>query len=128
MKTKILNLLLILTSLFGYLEWGGNQHQFLFQVESVIFTKLLTSPGEVLHPFIILPLLGQILLLITLFQQKVSRVLTFSGMAAMSILLLLILLIGIMSTNLRIIGSVLPFSCIAVYTVIYHRSLNNIQI
>ena len=39
MKSKIYNLLLILTSLVGYLEWGRKNHQFLFEAEAEIFTK-----------------------------------------------------------------------------------------
>ncbi len=35
MKSKILNFFLIITSLLGYLEWGGNSHSFLFQATRV---------------------------------------------------------------------------------------------
>lgn len=33
MKGKIFNIILIITSLFGYLEWSGDSHSFLFQAE-----------------------------------------------------------------------------------------------
>lgn len=69
MKPKILNALLIVTSLLGYLEWSGDSYTFLFQAEAEILHKLFTNPSSVVHPFILLPLIGQILLLITLFQN-----------------------------------------------------------
>ena len=53
MKSKILNLLLIVTSLFGYLEWGGNNSILLFQAEADIISKLFTDPTSVIHPFIL---------------------------------------------------------------------------
>lgn len=70
MKSKLLNFLLIVTSLLGYLEWGGDNHIFLFKAEAEILSKLFTDPLSVLHPFTLLPLAGQIILLITLFQKK----------------------------------------------------------
>ena len=79
MKSKILNLTLILTSLIGYLEWGQDMSMFLFQGELDVISKLFTDPLSVLHPFTLLPLLGQILLLITLFQKNPSKVLTYVG-------------------------------------------------
>ena len=39
MKPKILNALLIVTSLLGYLEWSGDSHTFLFQAEAEILYK-----------------------------------------------------------------------------------------
>lgn len=79
MKSKLLNLLLILTSFAGYLEWGGDRHLLLYQAEIEIFTKLFTDPMSVMHPFTILPLLGQIALLITLFQKSPNKILTLAG-------------------------------------------------
>jgi hypothetical protein len=43
MKQRILNLLLIVTSLFGYLEWGADNRMFLFQGELEVLTKLLRA-------------------------------------------------------------------------------------
>ena len=87
MKSKIVNLLLIVTSLFGYLEWSGNNHLFLFQAEMEIISKIFKDPMSMLHPFIVLPLLGQIVLFITLFQKKPSKFWTYLGMASIGILL-----------------------------------------
>lgn len=121
MKAKILNLLLIITSLLGYLEWGGNNHIFLFKAEVEILSKLWTDPISVLHPFTILPLIGQILLFITLFQEKPSRILTFVSISGLGLLLLFMLVIGLISANYKIIFSTFPFLYLAVFTLLYHR-------
>ena len=117
MKSKLLNLLLILTSFAGYLECGGDRHLFLYQAEIEIFTKLFTDPMSVIHPFTILPLFGQIALLITLFQKQPNKILTLAGIGGISVLLILMLVIGIMSRNIRIILSTLPFLITAIVVI-----------
>ncbi|HAO06409.1 MAG TPA: hypothetical protein DCQ50_05325 [Chryseobacterium sp.] len=121
MKAKILNLLLIITSLFGYLEWSGNNNSFLFQSEYEVLTNIFTDPTKVVHPFTIIPLLGQILLLITLFQTKPSKILTYISIACLSLLLGLMFFIGITSFNFKILTSTLPFLATAIYTILYLR-------
>jgi hypothetical protein len=125
MKSKILNFLLIITSLIGYLEWGGNNHSFLFQTESEILIKLFTNPISVLHPLIILPLIGQTLLIVTLFQKKPSRILTFISIGGLGILLALMFFIGIISLNYKIICSTIPFLVVAVLTIIHYSKYYN---
>lgn len=119
MQIKILNFVLIVSSLFGYLAWGGNHHLYLFQAEAEIISKLFTDPLSVLHPFTIFPMLGQLLLLVTLFQKKPSRVLTIISLIGLGILLALMCFIGIISSNLKIIISTLPFLVTATITMIY---------
>lgn len=122
MRSKILNVLLIITSLFGYLEWGENSRSFLFETEATLFLKLFTDPVSVLHPFTILPLVGQVILLITLFQKTPSKVLTFIGIAGLALLLGFIFVIGIISGNFRILLSTIPFLLVAFLTIRYYRS------
>jgi hypothetical protein len=106
---KLLTVLLLLTSLFGYLAWGNGKHAFLFQAEADVLAKAIHHPLEVLHPFVLIPFVGQLLLLFTLFQKQPGRLLTLLGLAALSILMVLLLLIGALSFNLKIAGSTLPF-------------------
>lgn len=117
MKQKLLHLGLILASLLGYLQWGGGNTMFLFQAEGEVLVKLFTKPAEVFHPLTILPMLGQLMLLITVFQEKPSKILTWSGIVALSSLLALMLVIGFMDMNLRIILSVLPFFILVFFVV-----------
>ena len=119
-KGKILNSLLIVTSLLGYLEWGKGHQMFLFQAESEIFAKLLNQPGSVLHPFILFPFLGQLLLIITLFQKKPGKILTFTGIAGIGLLLGLMFVIGCLGLKFKILLSTLPYLFLAVLTIRFH--------
>ncbi|WP_343632802.1 hypothetical protein [Fluviicola sp.] len=121
MKSKILNFLLIVTSLVGYLEWSGNSSSFLFQAEAEIFSKLVADPQAVLHPFTIIPFLGQVLLVFTLFQKKPSKILTYAGILALGFLMVFMLVIGLFSMNWKIIVSTIPFLVVAVVTIIHIR-------
>jgi hypothetical protein len=122
MKSKILNILLIITSLLGYLEWSGNSHSFLFQAEGEIISKLFTDPISVLHPFTLLPMIGQVILIITLFQKKPSKLLTYIGIGGLGILLAFMFVIGIMSLNFKIILSTVPFIVVAVLAIRHNRN------
>lgn len=117
MKTKKLNLLLILTSLIGYLEWGGGKSMFLFQMEADIFKKLFSDPTSVMHPFVVLPLLGQVLLLITLFQQVPHRIMTYLGIGTIGVLLGFMFVISIMAMGWKVCLSTLPFLLTAFITI-----------
>lgn len=108
-QKKILIVLLILTSLFGYLEWGDNQHIFLIQAEADIFSKMWTKPAEVIHPFTVLPLFGQFILFFTLFQRNPSSIWIWIGMSGIGLLLVFMFVIGLISQNFKIALSTLPF-------------------
>jgi hypothetical protein len=121
MKSKLLNLVLIITSLLGYLEWGGGNASFLFQAEGEVLSKMFSDPSSVLHPFIVFPMLAQLLLVITLFQHHPSKWLTYISIGGLGLLLGFMLVIGLISLNLKIILSVIPFLVTAVLAVIHYR-------
>ena len=121
MKSKILNFLLITFSLFVYLEWSGNQHIFLFEAEIEIFSNFFTSPKSVIHPFIVLPLMAQFLLLFTLLQKTPSKKLTYIGVFGLSLLIYFILFIGLISINYKIVISTIPFVFLSIITILHHR-------
>lgn len=126
MKSKILNFLLVLSSLAGYLEWGKDNKMFLFQAEAEIVSKLTNDPLSVLHPFTVLPFVGQILLLITLFQKKPGRILTYVGIGGIGILLALMFVIGLISLNVKILASTIPFLVLAFVTIRHHRAMKTV--
>ncbi|WP_223034791.1 hypothetical protein [Hanstruepera marina] len=127
MKLKIFIFCLILFSLFGYLQWGDNNHIFLFQAEIEIIQKLFQDPGSVIHPLTLLPLIGQVLLLILLFQKKPSKLLIFIGMGGIGLLFLLMLFVGLIGLNIKIILSTLPFLIICVLIIRYFRGLKHLD-
>ena len=109
MKLKILTLLIIVTSLFGFLEWGGNNSSFLYQGEYEVLKNLFTNPASVVHPLTLLPLLGQILLLVTVFQTAPNKYLIYIGIACLTLLLGLMTFIGLIDMNFKILLSTFPF-------------------
>lgn len=112
-KENLIIIGLLISSLICYLEWGKSNHNFLFEVEyELLFKKFQLN--IFLHPFIAIPLLGQLLFLTSLFYKKHSKKFILIGMACISLLILLILLAGILSLNVKIISSTLPFISISI--------------
>ena len=120
-KDKLINILLICTSLLGYLEWGGNNSMFLYQAIGEVFKKNFIDPTSVLHPFIVLPLTGLMILLFTLLQKRPARIWTYIGIGCIGILLILMFVIGILSLNYKIILSTMPFLAVATYAIFRNR-------
>lgn len=120
-KTTILLILLLITSLFGYLEWGGGNQMFLWEGEFEVLRKLIRDPGSVVHPLTILPLCGQILILITLFQQTPRKVLIFSAVICTGLLPVFMFVIGWMSLNVKMLISVIPFLTVAWFLIQHTR-------
>jgi hypothetical protein len=112
-----------MTSLLGYLEWGENNHAFLFQTEAELISKLVLNPTQVIHPFTILPLLGQLIALFTLFQKKPNKVLTYMSISFLGILLGFMFVIGLISLNFKIVISTLPFIVVSIMTLNHHRTI-----
>ena len=124
MKEKLLNLLLVLTSFIGYLEWGKENHLFLLQAEVEIISKFISNPSSVIHPFILLPFLDQLLLIVTLFQAKPNKTLTYFGISGLGLLLGFMFIVGMLSLNYKIIVSTIPFLFLAILTIKYRQDLS----
>ena len=122
---RLINICLLLTFLLGYLEWGKTHSLFIFQGEAEILLKETNDFKSILNPLILLPFLGQILLLYTVFQPVVSRRLTLAGLACLSVLMLLLFIVGLLTLNLKITCSTLPFIITGIFAIRYNR--NNMQ-
>jgi len=121
MRTKLLHLTLVLASFVGYLEWGADQSVFLLQAEAQLFAQGISDPGSVVHPFTLLPVLGQIALVWTLFQRSPSRRLAYLGIAGIGLLFGLLLFIGATAPHPGILAGALPFSVMSIVTIRHHR-------
>ena len=98
---------------------------FLVQGEIEVISKLFIDPGSALHPLTLLPLVGQVLLVITLFQKSPSRLLTYLGLSGISVLLIFMLIIGLLSLNIKITLSALPFLVTGFLAVKHHRTISS---
>lgn len=118
---KLLNICLLLSSLIGYLEWGKDRHAFLWQVEyELIFRKSYQSE-TFLHPFVLIPLCGQLLLLFSVFQKTPGKVISFIGLFCLATIMLLVLAIGLMTMKIAITASATPFVITAVAMIVRYR-------
>lgn len=99
--------LLLSTSLIGFLHWG-DQSAFVWEVESDLLLNLAEEPSPLLHPFIVLPLLGQIILAMALFR-KIPSWLELSAIGGIALLYLMLLLVGLLAQDVGIIGFSLPY-------------------
>ena len=123
MNNKIKVLFLIISSLFVYLSWGKESTAFLFQMEYEIITKLFTNPTSTLHPFTVIPMLGQLLLLITLLQKTPTTILLKTGIGCLLFLIGFVFIIGLLSLRVPIIVSTIPFITLAFFTLKSLRSV-----
>ncbi|MBK7854301.1 MAG: hypothetical protein IPJ79_04805 [Bacteroidetes bacterium] len=104
---------LLLSPLFCYLEWGSNQSSFLFEVEYNLLFNNKDFAGTFTHPAILVPLLGQLLLLIAVFYKNHSYKIIVVGIVLIALLVLLVLVAGLLSKNIKIVLSTLPFISLA---------------
>lgn len=118
---RILNIGLLITSLTGYLEWGGGNQTFLGKAEWNVLLQLFINPEQAAHPFTLIPMLGQIFLLISLFIPKYFRLLTLAGIACISLLLYFMFAIGLLGMNIKILLSTLPYVILSVWALLLQR-------
>ena len=119
---KLFSLSLLVSFQFCYLEWAYNS-AFIFQLQWEIILKALDTPLELIHPAILLPLAGEILLLITLLQKNAAKKLITLAIFFLGVLVMFILFIGIFISSLKVIGSTLPFLTLSVFYFIKGRKL-----
>ncbi len=117
MKLKILLLILLISSFWGFLEWGPDKRFFLFEIEYQIISEIFMKKSIIFHPFIIIPFLGQILLVINIFQKYPDKKLTYIGIISLGLLIGFIALIGIISFRYNILISTIPFLITAFLTI-----------
>lgn len=117
MRLRFITSLLFIFSFLGYLEWGQDQSNFIYQAEWDIMIKAFNRPLSVLHPFILLPFTGQVLLFISVVMSRPHRKWLIAGIVLISILYVIILLIGLMELNFKMILSVFPFFGLSAYLV-----------
>lgn len=118
---KLINILLLFTFQLGYLQWGNSNSSFIFMSEAALLSKAGSAPESFLHPIVLILLCGQLILLYTVFQKQPGRALSLTGLACLSVLMLFLLFIGIISFNIKIIGSTLPFIITGVLALRYHK-------
>lgn len=106
---RVWHILLLISFLFGYLEWGKDQHLFIIQAIVEIYQKGKVNPLSLLHPFILLPFIGMLLYIYAAFQKNTNKIISIIGAICMSSIMIMILIIGLMVPNYKMLFSATPF-------------------
>lgn len=114
---------LFVSSFFGYLEWG-NQSQFIAEIEFNLLIKITQTVEALIHPFILLPLLGQIVLLVSFLLPKPKIWFVIIASSGIALLFLMLLLIGILNSNLKMTCCSFPFLVFYSLLITRRKSLN----
>lgn len=126
---RLINIGLLIAYSLCYLEWGGGNSSFIFQAEYDLLSdrdKLLSS---LTHPLILAGLTGQILLLYSIFKKTPNRLLNTIGILILSPVILLALLAGVLSFNMKIVASTLPFVILSViYFVKSRKKVSTVEV
>jgi hypothetical protein len=120
-NSRIILVVLFLSSFCGYLEWGGGQHVFVLESETDILRKLFVDPLSVIHPFTIVPLIGQLLLFGSIVRLTPSKKFIIAGIICIGTLYLFLLAIGLAIMNWRIVFSALPFLLLSLAWILNNR-------
>ncbi len=106
---KPLLISLLASFLIGYLEWSGTESMFIFELEYDLLVHAGAKYKAFLHPFILIPFAGQVIILIALFHRKPGKKIILAGLICMSCIILFLFFIGMLTSNVRIAGSTIPF-------------------
>lgn len=118
MSTKKIALLCLwLSFFFGYLEWGGDQSAFIFETAYEVLFREGDKAATFSHPFVLAPFAGQLLVLVAVFQKQPKRLLVWAGIGLMGVLMLMLIVAGALSLNVRILLSTLPFVASAAWCI-----------
>lgn len=115
---RLANIGILVSSLFGYMEWGKDQHSFLFEIEYELLFGQKNLLETITHPIVLASLSGQLLVFYCAITTNSSKKLNLLGLFLLGGLLLFILLAGILSANLKMIGSTLPFLIFAILLIV----------
>lgn len=114
---------LFVSSLIGYLEWG-NKREFIAEIEFNLLLKITQTVEAFIHPLVLLPLLGQSVLLISFLLPKPKIWLVIIASTGIALLFLMLLLIGLLNSNLNITCCSLPFLVFYGLLISRRKSLN----
>jgi hypothetical protein len=119
--SRVLNIALLISFSFVYLDWGHDGAEFIWQLEAFTFIGPVPNLVLLANPFFILSFVGQLLLVISTIKSPPSRRMTRYGFAFLSGIVILVLLIGLIMMKGKMILSTLPFLVLASIFIVKSR-------
>lgn len=117
----ILGLAVIISFSICYMEWGGGNKAFLAEAEYDLLFKQKNFLQSLLHPLILSGLTGQLLILFNAFVPYKRRWLLIAGTIILSAVPAMILLSAVLSMNIKMILSVIPFVIFNIINLRYNK-------
>lgn len=108
---------LFVSFFFCYLEWSGGNSAFVYEVAYSLLFQKNDQLSSFSHPLVLLPFLGQLIVLVALVIKQPKRWMILTGTGLMGTLVLMVLISGLLSGNWKIILSTVPFILFAVWGV-----------
>jgi len=115
---KLFNIALFVAFLCVYLDFGHDGSEFIWQLESSIFSGYDQMVLLLVNPFFILAFIGQVLLIILSIKSKSSSRIAICGVLFLSGIVIPVLIIGLILGNVKIILSTLAFLTLATIFII----------
>lgn len=112
-KINWLPLSIFATFQLCYLEWAGNNSMFVAEIQYTIFTNYKNYFDNFLHPIILLGLIAQSVIVVSIFIDKFYKKWFTWALTTLTLLVIFLFIIGLLSTNLKIIFSSIPFLILA---------------
>jgi hypothetical protein len=106
---------LFVSFLFCYLEWPPDNRYFVYEIAYELLFQTSGKADAFSHPLVILPFLGQLLALIAVFLPNPKRWMVITAIALMGTLVLMLLIVGTLGLNWKMMGAVVPFVGAAVW-------------
>lgn len=123
--TRLINIALLIAFLFVYLDWGHDGAEFVWQLEWSIFSgqniSLLSSPIS------ILAIIGQVLFIIAAVIRQNSRRVTTFAVILLSGIVIIVLIMGLLLSNIKMILSTTPFLILVSTFIIKGRNTKAIE-
>jgi hypothetical protein len=119
---RLFNIALIVTFLICYLDFGHDGSGFVGQIEYSVIKNLNAEISALQNPLFILAFIGQILILISVFNSNHSNGLIFLGIKLLGVIVLLILIFGVFLLNVKMIVSTIPFISVVILYILKVKS------
>lgn len=120
---RIISALLLITFLICYLKWGQDQGGLIIVLEYKLIFEQAKSAESLIHPLVIIPFLGQIILIWNVIRKRPDRRIALGGMISLGILVLMITLVAFLSRNLFMILSIVPFWIVSIILIRSYKKL-----
>jgi hypothetical protein len=107
------------------MEWGKDSAAFVFSIYRELFVIQKDFAGAITHPVILSGITGQLILAFCIIQKSPYRLFNSIGVLLLLFVVLILLMAGIASTNMKMIFSDIPFILLSIFY--FRRGFRKLQ-